>query len=217
MKTLAYDKAADDADVHEALHAAGIKPLIQNRALWKEELERPLPGGRYPLQLVHDESGTVYCYDTVSDPPVPHRMAYVGYEEDRGTVRYRCPARQGGWDCPSLEKCSGGRAYGLTVRVPCALDLRRFPPIPRATQEFERRYKGRTSVERVNARLKVFWGADDGNVTGARRFHAFVGAVMVVHLVFATLLAQAPRWEGTLGQTRLGPVAEALHQEDPAA
>ncbi len=46
MKTLAYDKAADDEKVHEALHAAGIKPLIQNRALWKEESERPLPGAR---------------------------------------------------------------------------------------------------------------------------------------------------------------------------
>ena len=71
-------------------------------------------------------------------------------------------------------------------------------------------------MERVNARLKIFWGADDGNVTGARRFHAFVGVVMVVHLLFATLLAKAPRWEGTLGQTRLGPVAEALRQP-PAA
>jgi hypothetical protein len=51
MKTLAYDKAADDEKVHQALHAAGIKPLIQNRALWKEEPERPLPGGRFPLHL----------------------------------------------------------------------------------------------------------------------------------------------------------------------
>ena len=73
----------------------------------------------------------------------------------------------------------------------------------------------RTAVERVNARLKIFWGADDGNVTGARRFHAFIGAVMVVHLVFATLLAQAPRWEGRLGQTQLGPIAEALRTPEP--
>jgi hypothetical protein len=74
---------------------------------------------------------------------------------------------------------------------------------------------GRTAVEQVNARLKLFWGADDGNVTGSRRFHGFVGAVMVVHLVLATLLAKAPRWEGTLGQTRIGPVAEALRQPEP--
>lgn len=61
MRTLASDKAADDEKVHEVLHAAGIKPLIQNRALWKEEPERPLPGGRYPLHLIHDEAGTVSC------------------------------------------------------------------------------------------------------------------------------------------------------------
>jgi hypothetical protein len=216
IQTLAYDKAADAEQVHDCLHTHGIKPLIHTRALWKDEPERPLPGGRFPLQLVYDEAGTVFCYDTVSDPPVKHKMAYVGYEEERGTVRYRCPARHEGWKCPSDTKCNAGRDWGLTARLPCTLDLRRFPPIPRATKEFERLYKGRTAVERVNARLKIFWGADDGNVTGARRFHAFVGAVMVVHLVFATLLAKAPRWEGRLGQTRLGPVAEALRHPEPA-
>src|SRR5205823_1191306 len=57
IKTLAYDKAADDSKVHELLHEEGIKPLIQNRALWHNELERPLPGkaGRYPLNVLHDE------------------------------------------------------------------------------------------------------------------------------------------------------------------
>ena len=139
-------------------------------------------------------------------------MAYVGYDQERGTVKYRCPARHEGWDCPSDEQCNSTRTAGLSARIPCALDLRRFPPIPRATKEFERLYKGRTAVERVNARLKIFWGADDGNVTGARRFHGLVGAVMVVQLAFATLLAKAPRWEGTLGQTRLGPIAEALRE-----
>ncbi len=212
METPAYDKAADDEAVHGVLHTHRIKPVIQNRALWKTEPERVLPGGRYPLNLVHDEAGTVHCYDTVSDPPVRHRMSYVGYEKDRGTVKYRCPARHEDWVCPSEAKCNAGRDYGLTARVPCELDLRRFPPSPRATKEFERLYRGRTAVERVNARLKSFWGADDGNVTGARRFHALVGTVLVVHLVFATLQAKAPRWEGTLGQTRLGPVAEALRE-----
>lgn len=66
------------------------------------------------------------------------------------------------------------------------------------------------SVERVNARFKVFWGIDDGNVTGSRRFVAQVGVVLAVHAAFATLLAAAPRREGTLGKQRLGPIAEAL-------
>ena len=55
-------------------------------------------------------------------------------------------------------------------------------------------------------------GADDGNVTGAERFHANVGVVMVVHVGLATLLAACPRREGTLGQTRLSPIAKALRE-----
>jgi hypothetical protein len=212
LRTLAYDKAADDEKVHDYLHAEGIKPLIQNRALWKDELERPLPGppGRFPLHVVHDEAGTVYCYDQVSEPPVRHAMAYTGYEKDRETLKYRCPARHQGWNCPSDARCNDGKDYGLIVRVPCTLDLRRFPAIPRATRTFERIYKGRTAVERVNARTKIFWGVDDGNVTGSRRFHAYVGVVMAVCVGLATLLALTPRREGSLGDTRLGPIALAL-------
>jgi hypothetical protein len=214
IKSLAYDKAADDEKVHEDLHRRGIKPLIKNRALWKDEPERPIPGkpGRYPLNVVHDEAGTVYCYDTAGDPPVRHKMAFVGYEKDRDSLKYRCPARHEGWACKSEGRCNEGRGYGLVVRVPCGIDLRRFPPIPRATRQFERRYKGRTAVERVNARMKVFWGADDGNLTGARRFHGYVGVVMVICVAFATLLAATPRKEGSLGDTRLGPIALALRE-----
>ena len=104
--------------------------------------------------------------------------------------------------------CNAGKSYGMTVRVPQAVDLRRFPALPRATKKFHRLYKGRTAVERVNARLKVFWGVDDGNLRGARRFSSNVGAVLVVHAAFATLLA--PRREGTLGKLRLSPIAQAL-------
>lgn len=86
----------------------------------------------------------------------------------------------------------------------------------RATKERERRYKGRTAAERVNARLKFFWGAAVGNVTGAWQFHAFVGVILVVPVLFAALPAKAPRWEGTLGQTRLGPGAEALRESPDA-
>jgi len=214
IKTLAYDKAGDDEKVHQALHSRGIKPLIKNRAMWQSEPERPLPGpkGRYPLNVVHDEAGTVYCYDMAGAVPVRHKMAYVGYEKDRETLKYRCPARHEGWDCPSEGRCNEGKKYGLIVRVDREVDLRRFPPIPRATAQFERRYKGRTAVERVNGRTKVYWGADDGNLRGARRFHAYVGVIMVVYVGFATLLAMTARREGSMGETRLSPIAKALRE-----
>src|SRR5260221_10470192 len=97
-------------------------------------------------------------------------MACIGYEKDRETIKYRCPAMHDGLPCPSLQKCNGEKKYGLVVRVKCEEDLRRFPPIGRATKQFERRYKGRTAVERGNARLKNFLGGGDGQVGGGRGF-----------------------------------------------
>jgi Transposase DDE domain len=212
MQTLAYDKAADTVDVHKKLHACGVKPVIQNRALWKEEQEKMLPGHDGNSNIVYDEAGTFYCYDRVSEPMIRRPMAYIGHEASRGTLKYRCPAKHDGIPCAMSEVCNAGKKYGLTIRVKQEIDVRRFPPVPRATKQFERLYRGRTSVERVNARLKIFWGIDDGNVTGATRFHAMVGAVMVVHAAFATLLAATPRREGTLGKMRLGPIAKALYE-----
>ena len=210
IETLAYDKAADSDEVHRVLSGAGITPLIQMRGLWQTEPERMLPGHDGSSNVVYTEDGTIYCYDKVSDPPVRHQMSYIGHEPERETLKYRCPAKHEGWECPMSAVCNAGKSYGKTVRVPRGLDPRRFPSLPRATKKFERLYKGRTSVERVNARLKVFWGVDDGNVTGSRRFFAQVGAVLTVHAAFATLLASAPRREGTLGKIGLSPVAAAL-------
>jgi hypothetical protein len=211
LKTLAYDKAADDGAVHEFLHAEEIKALIHNRNFKLEEPEKVV-GGRTPLNIVYDQAGTVFCYDRVSETPVRHPMAYIGREPERGTLKYRCPARHQGWKCPSDALCNAARDYGLTVRIKQEIDLRRFPSIPRATKQFERLYDGRTAVERVNGRLKIFWGIDDGQVYGARRFHAHVGAVMIVHLAFATLLAQTGRREGTYGTMKLSPIAKALRE-----
>jgi hypothetical protein len=211
IRTLAYDKAGDDGQVHQLLWDEQVQPVIQNRTFAVEEPEKVL-GGRTPLNVVYDQAGTIYCYDRVSPTPVRHPMSYIGREPQRSTLKYRCPARHQGWNCPSDAACNGARNYGLTVRVKQDVDLRRFPPIPRATKQFERLYKGRTAVERVNARLKIFWGIDDGQVYGARRFQAHTGAVLLVHLALATVLAQAERYEGTYGKMKLSPIAKALRK-----
>jgi hypothetical protein len=218
IETLAYDKAADSEDVHRTLSDKGIKPLIQMRSLWQTEPERMLPGHDGTSNVVYTEDGNIHCYDKVSDPPVRHPMSYIGYEPARQTIKYRCPAKHEGWDCPMSTVCNAGKSYGKTVRVPHEVDPRRFPALPRATKKFEQMYKGRTAVERVNARLKIFWGVDDGNLVGSRRFVAQVGVVLAVHAAFATLLAMAPRREGTLGKLKLGPIAEALRaaEQEPA-
>lgn len=157
-RTLAYDKAADTNDVHAALNKAKIKPLIQIRSLWKEQTEQMLRGHDGNSNIVYDEAGTLHCYDRTSEPMVRHPMTYIGYEPQRETIKYRCPAKHENWTCPHDRVCNAGKSYGKTVRVDRTIDLRRFPPIPRATKKFERQYKGRTSVERVNAQLENLLG-----------------------------------------------------------
>ena len=93
----------------------------------QDEKEKPL---RVGLPVVYDEAGTVSCYDTKSEPPIQRKMTYVGYEKDRGTVRYRCPAVYEGFECKSQEKCNGTKTYGLNVRIKIEEDFRRFPAIP---------------------------------------------------------------------------------------
>ena len=86
MKTLAYDKAADDEKVHGLLDAKRIAPVIENRSMWTDESERMLPGHDGTSNVVYDEAGTVYCYDKVSRRPVRHPMAYIGHEPERRTL-----------------------------------------------------------------------------------------------------------------------------------
>ena len=63
IQTLAYDKAADDNESHRMLHKAKIRPVIQNRHLWKDQTEQMLPGHNGMSNIVYDEAGTVHCYD----------------------------------------------------------------------------------------------------------------------------------------------------------
>jgi len=71
------------------------------------------------------KAGTLYCYDRTSLPIVRYKMAYIGYEPQRETIKYRCPARHEGWSCPH-DAVQRGKSYGKTVRVDRGIDLRRF-------------------------------------------------------------------------------------------
>ena len=97
---------------HEVSLAYKIKPVIQNRSLWKDEHERMLPGHDGTSNIVYDEAGTVYCYDRVSQPMVRHKMSYIGYEPARETLKYRCPAMHEGWECPMSKTCNAGKKHG---------------------------------------------------------------------------------------------------------
>ena len=140
-------------------------------------------------------------------------MSYIGYEAEPRHAEVPLPGGARGLAMPER----GDLQRGPVLRQDGPGEVRDRPAAVSADPAGDQAsssgvYKGRTAVERVNGRLKIFWGVDDGNIVGARRFHALVGVVMAVHLVFATQLAAAPRREGTLGKMRLSPIAKKLRK-----
>lgn len=211
IRTLTFDKAVDTDDLRALVAKEEIKPLFQISSRWEDRSEQWLPCDEGTSNLVIDEAGALHCYDRTSKPIVRRPMADLGYEAQWDTIKYRCPARQEGWNCPHDAACNAGHPRDRTVHVARAMDLRHSSSIGRTTKTFERMYGLHTCTQRVNARLKIFWGADDGKIAGARRFHAFIGAVMIVHVAFATLLlAGIPRHEPTHNHRHLRPSEQAL-------
>ena len=76
-------------------------------------------------------------------------MYYAGFERDRNTLKYRCPALALGIRCEGMARCPVGQA----LRVPLKLDRRIFTPVARSSYRWLDYYDQRSAVERVNSRL----------------------------------------------------------------
>jgi hypothetical protein len=121
-----------------------IRPLIDTRELWREEKQqpdydpsKPITRPLYPERadtLVYTEKGSVHCI-------CPHTgeqrdLAFQGFEADRNTLKYRCPAAAYGLDCKGRAQCcQAGEVnpgdYGRIVRIGLDdHDRRIFVPTP---------------------------------------------------------------------------------------
>ncbi len=90
-------------------------------------------------------------------------MAYWG--RDGKYLKYRCPQVVGKGVCKDLSPCTDS-PYGCVLKLPISDDVRRHPPIPRESKKWERLYKLRTAVERVNSRVKELLGLRNITVRG---------------------------------------------------
>ncbi len=66
-----------------------IKPVIDIRDMWKDGKPTRLVRGR--RNVVCDYKGSVFCHCPKTDER--NEMACWGFEKDRGSLKYRCPAR----------------------------------------------------------------------------------------------------------------------------
>ena len=192
VKECSADKGYDSNDNNIALYDDhNIKPIIDKRTIWKTKKYETLFPERYDV-FSYDESGKVYCCcpserkgkDTLLE------LAFVGFEKDRGTLKYRCPAAAFDFECAGRTECeklspAGVGNFGRIVRVPLELDRRIFTPIARPTDKWKKAYNLRTSVERVNSRIDRVLGFEHHNIRGKAKMEMRVTLGLLVILAMA--------------------------------
>jgi hypothetical protein len=122
------------------------------------------------------------------------QLAYQGFEADRGTLKYRCPAAAYGLVCKGKSLCPGAsNRHGRIVRVPLSRDRRIFTPLARSTKGWERAYDRRTAVERVNSRFDQVLGFERHTIRGLAKMRVRTGLALVVMLAMALGWIRAKR------------------------
>ena len=175
---LSADKGLDDTELNSTLwDEHRIKPLIDIRNCWKDgEKSRRV---QHTENVVYDHKGTVYCYDMRLG--TRKQMAYAGFESERETLKYRCPARHYGCRCSWKSQCPVKGA----VRIKLDEDRRVFTPLARSSYKWKDHYKKRTAVERVNSRLDLSYGFEQHFIRGQAKMNLRMGLAMIVMLAMA--------------------------------
>lgn len=180
-ETLAADRGYDDIKFHEKLWSDhGIKPIIDIRNMWKDpDKTRQLKDYE---NVVYDYKGSVYC--VCMETGTQREMCVGGFEKDRkkqGTLKKLCPVIHYGTKCKYIEKCQVSKG----IRIDITLDQRVFCPIDRASYKWDRYYKKRTSVERVNGRLDESFGFEKHYIRGLKKMKIKCGIALCVMLAMA--------------------------------
>ena len=156
-----------------------IKPVIDIRRMWRDKETKLLDPGCAD-NIVYDEVGTVYCICPKTGEQRP--MSYGGFEKDRMALKYVCPVKAYGLRCSGSDECEHAMK---SERVSLEIDRRIFTPVSRSSYAWERDYKKRTAVERVNSRLDVSFGFEKHFIRGQRKMEIRVGLALCVMLAMA--------------------------------
>jgi len=180
MDMATADKGYDSEENCRRLYDEhGIKPVIDIRRMWRDKETKLLDPGCAD-NIVYDEVGTVYCICPKTGEQRP--MSYGGFEKDRMALKYICPVKAYGLTCLGSNEC--GHAM-KSERVSLEIDRRIFTPVSRSSYAWERGYKKRTAVERVNSRLDVSFGFEKHFIRGQKKMEVRVGLALCVMLAMA--------------------------------
>ncbi len=119
-------------------------------------------------------------------------LEMVFWGRDGNYLKYRCPEAAGKGKCQSRFKCTAS-PYGYVLKLPILADPRRHPPVPRESKKFKRLYRLRTSVERVNSRIKGLLGLGQITLRGMAKVRVRSLLSLLVMLAAAAGMAQRNR------------------------
>jgi len=207
-KDFSADRGLDSGEIKASLwDDYGIRPVIDVREMWREEknepgydpakpITRPLYPSKYDT-IVYAEKGTVHCICPATGEQ--RDMAPWGFEKDRNTLKYRCPASAYGFECKGHDQCSAlGQVnpgdYGRIVRINITEEDRRiFTPIPYDSPTWNRTYNCRSSLERINSRIDNSFGFEKHYIRGKAKMQTRVGLALAVMMAMALGHARAGR------------------------
>ena len=172
------DRGYDDGKLITRLwDSYEIKPVIDIRNMWKDGEDTKVIEGKW--NIIYNYKGQVFC--VCPETGKNREMAYGGFEKDRETLKYHCPAQHYRYECSGCPKCPVKKA----VRIPLAEDRRVFTPLARSSCQWKSIYKKRTSVERVNSRLDVSFGFEEHFIRGLTKMKLRCSLALCVMLAMA--------------------------------
>ena len=133
----------------------------------------------HPYNVVHDYRGNIFCYCPETNEQ--RDMAFGGFERDRFSLKYRCPAKHYGFECLGEKECP----VRGSIRISLDKDRRVFTPLARSSYKWKSEYNKRTSVERVNSRLAVSFGFEHHFIRGMKKMKLRCGLALCVMLAMA--------------------------------
>jgi transposase len=174
------DRGNDDVKLIKKLwRTHKIKPLIDIRNMWKDaDKTKGLKNGQ---NVIYNYKGDVSCVCPKSGEC--KRMAYGGFEKDRNSLKYLCPALHCGLECKGQESCEINRKK--YIRISLKEDERIFVPIARSSYKWKSLYKKRTSVERVNSRIDNVFGFEKHFIKSLKKMRLRVSLAMCTMLAMA--------------------------------
>ena len=153
MEHLMLDRGYDSTDMIRAVKGAGIIPIVDIRNCWKNgEATKQYKD----TDIVYDYEGNVYMVD---DNGKQRRMHYEGYDRQKKCLRYSYK----------------GKIYKIYI----SYDERVFLPVARDSMKFERLYKSRTSVERLNGRIDRDYMFEDHCIRGLKKMKLMVSMTLL--------------------------------------